>query len=121
MGVHLSGAFGERWDHDVHAALQVGRAGEDEHRALAFHGELHPLYWLASAKDAFVRAGLRDPSGRSGTFLGTELDVEIRYALFPFVELNLQYGELFAGVFVEQTGGGTGARVFYFALTVSKP
>ncbi|HSF18128.1 MAG TPA: alginate export family protein [Vicinamibacteria bacterium] len=195
-GVHLFGPIGHRWDHDLHAALQIGSVGEDLHRAFAFHGELgrrfgsaraprvsawlnyasgdaepddsasgrfdplfgasHMMYgftdlmswqntinpviavsltpssrfeleliyrfnWLASAKDAFVRAGLRDPKGLSGTFIGQELDVELRWDLLPFAELNLQYGELFAGGFVERTGGGSGARVFYVALTVSGP
>ncbi|HXV61356.1 MAG TPA: alginate export family protein [Vicinamibacteria bacterium] len=195
-GVHLFGPIGDRWDHDLHAAFQLGSLGEDAHRAFAFHGELgrrfesawaprisawlnyasgdaepddsrsgrfdplfgashtmygftdlmswqntinpvvsltlspssrfelelmHRLYWLASAKDAFVRAALRDPEGDSGTFIGQELDVELRWDLLPFAELNVQYGELFAGGFVKRTGGGTGARVFYVALTVSAP
>lgn len=192
-GVHFFGSLGERWDHDVHAAFQLGTAAGEKHRAFAFHGELgrsyqaawnprlaawlnyasgdarpddgksgrfdplfgashvmygltdlfswqnvvnptaavslspfanvrvqgfYRLYWLQSPRDAWVRAGLRDPTGESGSFVGQEVDFQLRFQVFSFAELDVQYGELFAGGFVKRTGGGTGARLLAAAVTL---
>jgi len=39
--------------------------------------------WLASAQDAFSTTGVRDPSGKSGRFAGTQLEGRVRYWLVP--------------------------------------
>lgn len=39
------------------------------------------LMWLADRTDAFSTTGVRDPSGRSGSFAGGQVDVRIRYWL----------------------------------------
>jgi hypothetical protein len=39
--------------------------------------------WLASATDSWVVARLRDPSGRSGDFVGHAVDGRLRYWLLP--------------------------------------
>jgi hypothetical protein len=41
------------------------------------------LNWLASPRDAWTSAGLRDPSGASGSFLGQQVEVRIRWQVFP--------------------------------------
>ncbi len=41
----------------------------------------YKLIWLADRTDAFSYSGVRDPSGRSGSFAGRQLDARIRYWL----------------------------------------
>lgn len=38
------------------------------------------LVWLASARDAWTTAGLRDPDGDSGTFLGQHGELQVRWS-----------------------------------------
>jgi len=50
--------------------------------------------WLASATDAFASTGVRDASGRSGDYAGTQFDMRARYWLIPKAlrgEINLDY------------------------------
>jgi hypothetical protein len=82
---------------------------------------VHRFHWLASSRDAWVRADLIDPTGSSGSFIGQELDVELWWNFASFMGLNVQYGELFTGSFVERTGGGTGTRGLYIAVTLATP
>lgn len=41
------------------------------------------LFWLASARDAWTTAGLRDAMGGSGSFLGQQLEARIRWQALP--------------------------------------
>lgn len=43
---------------------------------------VRPL-WLENATDAFAATGLRDPSGASGRYAGTQLDLRLRHWLKP--------------------------------------
>lgn len=43
----------------------------------------HRAYWLASDKDAWVVAGVLDPAGNSGTYLGQQLEGRLRWQLIP--------------------------------------
>ena len=47
--------------------------------------------WLASARDAWVPANLVDPTGDSGSFIGQQLDLRLRYHIF-FQNLILEVG-----------------------------
>jgi Alginate export len=49
------------------------------------------LFWLASATDTWVKAGPRDPSGSSGTFLGQQVEVSVRWRPLP-KNLTLEAG-----------------------------
>lgn len=81
-------------------------------------GVVHRAYWLQSPRDAWARTGLVDPGGRSGSFLGQELDVELQWSARSYLEVNVQYGKLFTGGFAEKTGGVLGARALYVTATV---
>jgi hypothetical protein len=41
----------------------------------------HRFYWLAQSKDQFVGAGLQDPTGQAGNYLGSELDLRLSWAV----------------------------------------
>lgn len=43
----------------------------------------HRGYWLASDKDAWVVAGVHDPSGESGSYLGQQLEGRLRWDILP--------------------------------------
>lgn len=79
--------------------------------------------YLASDTDAWVIARLRDPSGRSGSFIGHALDGRVRYALVPDVaRLELGASLLEFGGFAERVPDGPeGDRTLfgYAQLTVT--
>jgi hypothetical protein len=64
-------------------------------------------YWLASATDRWNVAGLRDPSGQSGTFIGHEFDVRARFPIGPRVGVNVGYARFQPGEFTKMTSGRT--------------
>ena len=77
-------------------------------------------YWLASATDRWNVAGLRDPSGRSGTHMGDEFDVRVRFPVGPRVSLNLGYALFTPGEFTRKTSGRTSpSHIPYVELTLS--
>ena len=82
---------------------------------------MHRVVWLASARDMLVGAGVHDPAGRRGAFVGQELDIQLRWALFRAAALDVQHGRLFAGGFLERTGHRAGARIFLVGLTARLP
>lgn len=43
----------------------------------------HRAYWLASNRDAWVVAGVQDPVGNSGTYLGQQLEGRLRWDVLP--------------------------------------
>ncbi len=64
---------------------------------VAFRG-----YWLADKRDAWVPAGVRDPSGNSGSFVGSQLELRVRWRILPEnVTLEGGYARLFAGEFID--------------------
>ena len=45
--------------------------------------------WLAARRDAFSTTGVRDPTGRAGSFAGTQVDVRVRHQLSRALRLEL--------------------------------
>ena len=43
----------------------------------------HRGYWLASDKDAWTVAGVRDPEGDSGSYLGQQFEARLRWDIYP--------------------------------------
>ena len=74
----------------------------------AFAG--YRLAWLASPRDAWTAAGLRDRTGASGAFVGQQLEGRVRWHVFPknlAVELGGAY--LARGAFAREAPGAPGA------------
>ncbi|MCX6559288.1 MAG: alginate export family protein [Candidatus Aminicenantes bacterium] len=82
-------------------------------RHLLFNVEYHHFN-LDQASDAWYTTGLkvqrRDPSGRSGTTLGDELDFRATWTLGGHLELMGGYGRFFPGRFVRNTGPASPAH-----------
>ncbi len=59
--------------------------------------------WLADRRDAFSTIGIKDSTGRSGSFAGTQVDTRARYWLVPAV-LRFEFDGvvLFKGRFLEE-------------------
>ncbi len=60
------------------------------------------LFWLASARDAWTTAGVRDPRGSSGDLVGRQLEGRLRWHLVPG-NLSFEAGaaHLFPGAFLD--------------------
>lgn len=57
-------------------------------------------FWLAAREDAFSSTGVRDASGRSGSFAGHQLDTRLRYALTRKIRLEADVVLLAKGRFL---------------------
>ena len=74
------------------------------------HAEVqYHFFWLTEEEDGWFNAGLgqirRDSTGSSGNFVGTELDVTMKYTLLdPFAVLWFGYAHFFPGEYVDDTG-----------------
>lgn len=72
------------------------------------------LAWLASARDAWTTAGLRDASGASGTFVGTHLEGRVRWQVLPGnLALDAGCAGLFHGAFARATAAGRPAQTLF--------
>ncbi|MGV3519352.1 MAG: alginate export family protein [Luteitalea sp.] len=78
-------------------------------------------YWLASATDRWNVAGLRDLSGQSGTFMGHEFDVRVRFPIGTRLGVNLGYARFQPGAFTAATSGRTNASHIPYAEVTLHP
>jgi hypothetical protein len=65
-------------------------------------------FWLASDTDAWTTSGLRDPTGNSGSFIGHQLEVRLRWDVLPGnTRFELGGAYLFAGEFIKNAPNAT--------------
>ena len=60
---------------------------------------LKPI-WLSAREDSFSTTGVRDPTGLSGSFAGTQLDGRVRHSLSKSLRLELDAVVLAKGRFL---------------------
>jgi hypothetical protein len=75
--------------------------------------------WLAESRDFWIGTGLRDATGRSGSYLGSQLELRLRFDPRPFFRLETGYARFFKGSYPERVPGspGTGdSNYFYIQL-----
>ncbi len=76
--------------------------------------------WLASRTDAFSTTGVRDPTGRSGSFAGHQLDARLRHQLTKALRLELDTTLLRKGRFLRDAPNATpGAWTRYVSLNAT--
>lgn len=75
-------------------------------------------YWLASETDRWNNGRLRDPSGRSGDFIGHEIDIRCRYALAPRVDTVIGYALFRPGRFTRTVGRDGDSHFLYVELNL---
>jgi hypothetical protein len=77
-------------------------------------------FWLASATDAAYNSSggviLRDPTGKSGTHLGQELDAYAWYEINREVHVGAGIGHLLPGEFIDKAGKGAAYTYPYFVV-----
>lgn len=80
-------------------------------------------YWQENETAGWNRAGLRDNTGQSGSFLGHEFDIRMRHKLNPYVDWSLSYARFNPGDFTENVSARTlnaqgteGSNFFYFEI-----
>jgi hypothetical protein len=66
------------------------RVEVEPHRTVDAFAAYRPV-WLASPLDAWTSAGLRDPSGTSGRFVGQQVEARVRWHVLP-QNLSLDVG-----------------------------
>jgi hypothetical protein len=58
--------------------------------------------WLASSHDQWVGSNLSDPTGNSGSYIGSQFEVWLRYDINKYVQPELGYARLIKGSFIER-------------------
>lgn len=77
-------------------------------------------FWLAAREDAFSSTGVRDPSGKSGSFAGHQLDARLRYSLTPKIRLEADVVLLAKGRFLrEAPNAPPGSWTRYLSLNTT--
>jgi len=85
-------------------------------------------YWLENETAAWNRTGLQDRTGKSGNFLGHELDLRVRYKVNPYVDLSTSYARFEPGSFTraqDKSYNGIGpytsqaSNFFYFEVSLN--
>lgn len=79
----------------------------------------YSAYWLASATDRWRNAELRDPTGRSGNWVGQEFDIRSRYKLTSRVDTTLGYAFYNPGTFPRKVEGGRSSASNFFYIEIS--
>ena len=74
--------------------------------------------FLDSARDSWVVAGLQDPTGQSGRFVGHALDSRLRYDVMPgTLGLELGVSALIYGEFARRVAGGPSGDAALYGYT----
>lgn len=74
-------------------------------------------YWLASDTDSWQRANLQDETGRSGSFLGHEFDIRVRYKLTSRIATDFSYAYFTPGDFPRNLGKPKSSNFLYLQVT----
>ncbi len=83
------------------------------------------LYWQESETGGWNRANLRDPSGKSGSFMGHEFDIRMRHKLNKYADWSLSYARYTPGGFTTSQAKPSGpyttepSNFFYFELNLN--
>ncbi|MGE0385399.1 MAG: alginate export family protein [Gammaproteobacteria bacterium] len=73
-------------------------------------------FWLASDRDAWTGAGVRDATGNSGSYIGTQAEAEIRWSIIPGnLDLETGIAHVSGGGLMERPpGNGNGDPTYVF-------
>ncbi len=78
------------------------------------------LVWLASARDVWPTAGLRDVSGSTGRFVGQQAEARVRCQVLPGnLSFDLGSAVLVRGAFAENAPGGSSPSSVYVYTQVT--
>jgi hypothetical protein len=103
------------WDNAIQPKFRVEAAPTPDVLIDAGFG----AFWLASARAPWQRAELSDPSGKSGTWLGTEYDIRIRWRIWKRIYAEGSYSRFNPGTFPTNLGKGLPSNFFYLQVAVN--
>jgi hypothetical protein len=70
--------------------------------------------WLAQKRDEWVGTGVRDVTGSSGSFVGQQIEMRVRWWILPGnLLLEAGYAHLFAGEFIDNAPNSNGGDSNY--------
>ncbi len=71
-------------------------------------------FWLASSRDFWTKAKLRDPTGESGSFVGQQIEARVRWNVLPKnLAFDVGAAYLAPGRFMKDAPGGRDAPPFF--------
>ena len=76
-------------------------------------------FWLASARDGLYESGkvvVSSPKGTAGTHIGWEADVQAQWTISLASQLNVGYGRLFPGEFLQRTTSGVPYNILFLGM-----
>lgn len=84
----------------------------------------HRAHWLAEKRDAWTGSGLIDPTGRSGSYIGQQVEARLKWDAIPkLVTLETGWAHLFKGRFAKKAPGSatdkSDSDYFYAQTTFS--
>ncbi|MFO0629693.1 MAG: alginate export family protein [Polyangiales bacterium] len=89
------------------------RVEAQPHRTVDAFVSYRPI-WLAAARDAWVTAPLRDPTGASGDFVGQQVEGRVRWHVLPGnLSLDLGGAAFVRGEFAQRAPRGEAAPSLY--------
>ncbi|MCB9849508.1 MAG: alginate export family protein [Phycisphaerales bacterium] len=104
------------WSNTINPALYLSLKPTNQLHVEGFYR----AYWLESDRDSWASTGLVDRDGRSGNFVGQELDVRVRYKIDPRALLDIGYAHFFPGDVPRNTSADADdSDFFYVAMTLS--
>lgn len=75
----------------------------------------HRFFWLAEDKDSWTTARLRDRTGKTGNFIGQQLELSARWDVNSSWNLETGWAHLFKGTFAKEAPGAPNPKdVDYF-------
>ena len=81
----------------------------------------HRFYWLAADRDAWTTSGVRDPTGKSGSYLGAQPEIRLQWDILPGnAQLEAGAAYLFSGEFEDgaPNSNGEGDTSYAYVQTV---
>jgi len=83
----------------------------------------HRAYWLAESKDSWIGTGLRDTTGNSGSYIGQQMEMRLRWQVIPkTLQFETGWAHLFKGNFAKNAPDAptnkNDADYFYFQTSI---
>lgn len=79
----------------------------------------YSAYWLASDSDRWNAVNLRDPTGKSGDFMGHEFDIRARWTVNTQLEATLGYAHFEPGDFPKNLGRNNASDFVYLEVRLN--
>lgn len=97
------------WSNMIQPSVQLSASPTKSTRL----NSIYRTVWLASDTDAWARADRQDPTGQSGDFVGTEIDLFMHHDISQHLSIEIGYAHFFPGAFVRNTGDSPDSDRFY--------